>query len=286
MLDPDWALTSPLLWLAIVGLVAGLVVRTVRKDRREYRRFRQYRTTAKRQAMLRRWLWESFATFGGISVALLLLAGFAVAPLLQELTTWPGVRELRGLVANNGGLVLGAVIGVALGFAVLTTVGIRAARSEQQVPMVGDIAAMLPRNRQELRLGALLSVNAGVVEETLFRLAIPAAIYGASGSAVAAVVASVVLFGSLHAYQGAAGIIASTVVGALMVLLYAVSGTIVVPIVVHVLLDLRSLVVIPVGVYGVHKIDGAVHPVTKPLGQPAATAPATSPPPPPESTLA
>ncbi len=284
MLDPDWALTSPLLWLAIVGLVAGLVMRTVRKDRREYRRFRQYRTTAKRQAMLRRWLWESFATFGGISVALLLLAGFAVAPLLQELTTWPGVRELRGLVANNSGFVLGAVVGVALGLSILTSVGIRAARSEQKVPIVGDIAAMLPRNRQELRLGALMSVNAGVVEETLFRLAIPAAIYGASGSAVAAVVASVMLFGSLHAYQGAAGIVASTVVGALMVLLYAVSGTIVVPILIHVLLDLRSLVVIPVGVYGVHKIDGAANPVTKPLGQPAATPPASTPPP--ESPLA
>ncbi len=279
MLDPNWALTPLLLWIALIGLVVGLVVRTVRKDRREYRRFRQFRTTAKRQAMLRRWLWESFATFGGISIALLLLAGFAVAPLLQELTTWPGVRELRGLVANNGGLVLVAVIGIALGVAVLTAVGIRAARSEEQVPIIGDIAAMLPRNRQELRLGALLSVNAGVVEETLFRLAIPATIFGASGSAVAAVVASVILFGSLHAYQGAAGIIASSVVGALMMLLYAVTGTIIVPIVVHALLDLRSLVVIPVGVYGVHKIDGAANPVTKPLGQPAATPSASTPPP-------
>lgn len=267
MLDADWMLTRPILWLALAALAVFLVVRAVRKDRREYRRFKMYRTTAKRQAMLRKWLWESFATFGGLSVLLLLLAGFAVAPLLQELTTWPGVRELRGLVDNNPGIVVGVVIGGTIGLIVLTLFGIRAARSEQHVPVVGDVGAMLPRNRQELRLGALLSLNAGVVEETLFRLAIPAAIYGASGSAVAAVVASVVLFGALHAYQGPVGIIASTIVGALMMLLYAVSGSILWPILIHVLFDLRSLVLIPVAVYRVHRVDGVTTPVTKPLGQ-------------------
>jgi len=280
MLDPDWMLTRPLLWLALVALVVFLIVRAIRKDRREYRRFKMYRTTAKRQAMLRKWLWESFATFGGISVVLLLLAGLAVAPLLQELTTWPGVRELRGLVANHFGIVVGAIVGGILGLAFLTLVGVRAARAEQHVPTVGDVGAMLPRNRQELRLGALLSLNAGVVEEVLFRLAIPAAIYGASGSAVTAVVASVLLFGALHAYQGPLGIIASTVVGALMMLLYAVSGSILVPIVIHVLFDLRSLVLIPVAVYRVHRVDGVKTPLTKPLGQSPATpkpAPAPSP---------
>lgn len=280
MLDPDWMLTRPLLWLALAALAGFLVVRAVRKDRREYRRFKMYRTTAKRQAMLRKWLWESFATFGGLSVLLLLLAGFAVVPLLKELTMWPGVRELRGLVANHFGIVVGAIAGGILGLALLTVIGVRAARAEQHVPTVGDVGAMLPRNRQELRLGALLSLNAGVVEEVLFRLAIPAAIYGASGSAVTAVVASVVLFGALHAYQGPLGITASTVVGTLMMLLYAVSGSILVPIVIHVLFDLRSLVLIPVAVYRVHRFDGVKTPVTKPLGQSLATpkpAPAPSP---------
>ena len=51
MLDPSWALTRPILWLALAALVALLVLRTIRKDRREYQRFKRYRTTAKRQAM-------------------------------------------------------------------------------------------------------------------------------------------------------------------------------------------------------------------------------------------
>ena len=46
-----------------------------------------------------------------------------------------------------------------------------------------DIHALLPRNRGELRYGALLSVNAGVVEELLFRLAFPVLIFAATDSA-------------------------------------------------------------------------------------------------------
>lgn len=66
MLDPTWAVTRPLLALALVGLLALLTVRTVRRDRREYQRFKRYRTTARRQAMFRRWLVASLLSFGGV----------------------------------------------------------------------------------------------------------------------------------------------------------------------------------------------------------------------------
>lgn len=254
MLDPSWALTRPLLWLALTALLAVLVLRAIHRDRREYRRFKAFSGTAERQRMLRKWLLESFLQFGGLSAALLLLAGFAVGPLLQQLTGWPGVRELRGLLIHEPELSWSVLFGVIIALVVLTVIGARAARKEQDVPMIGDISAMLPRNRQELVLGALLSVNAGVVEELMFRLALPAVIYGASGSALAAVLGSVLLFGALHVYQGIPGVIGTTIVGAILMLLYAVSGTIVVPIIVHALFDLRSLVLIPVAVYGVHRV--------------------------------
>jgi membrane protease YdiL (CAAX protease family) len=275
MLDPSWALTRPLLWLALAALLAVLVLRAIHRDRREYRRFKAFRGTAERQRMLRKWLLESFLQFGGLSAALLLLAGFAVAPLLQQLTGWPGVRELRGLLIHEPGISWGLLVGVIIGLALLTLIGARSARKEQDVPMIGDISAMLPRNRQELVLGALLSVNAGLVEELMFRLALPAVIYGASGSALAAVLGSVLLFGALHVYQGIPGVVGTTVVGAILMLLYAVSGTIVVPIIVHALFDLRSLVLIPVAVYGVHKVDGAA--VPSPVPTPADPVP-TEPP--------
>ena len=270
MLDPIWALTRPILWLALTVLVALLVLRTIRKDRKEYQRFKRYRTTAKRQAMYRRWLLDSFLSFGGLSVVLLLLAGQFVAPLLQELVAWPGLRDIRALIADNTGFAISAVIGLTLGIAALTMLGVRAARKEQEIMAVGDIRSMLPRNRQELRLGALLSINAGVVEELVFRLALPAAIYGASGSALAAVLGSVLLFGALHLYQGVTGVIGTSVVGAVFMALYVISGTIAVPILLHVIFDLRSLVLIPAAIYRVHRIDGTEKPFIGVLAVPAA----------------
>ena len=46
-------------------------------------------------------------------------------------------------------------------------------------------------------------------------------------------------------YQGVVGVVSTTIVGAVMMLIYVVTGTIVVPIVLHALFDLRSLVLIP-----------------------------------------
>jgi len=253
MLDPAWPPGPFVLALAIVATLAALVLRAVRKDRREYQRFKRLRTTSRRQAMFRKWLGESFVTFGGMFVALILLGGAYITPLLGELQGWPGVRQIRDAPA----VTIGLAIGLTVGIVVLTVLAVRTARAEGEgVTAIGDIQAMLPRNRQELGLGALLSINAGLVEELLFRLALPAVIFGATGSAIAAVVGSVLLFGVLHIYQGVWGVVGTTVVGALMMGVYMVTGTIAVPIVLHVVFDLRSLVLIPMTVLGVHKVDG------------------------------
>ena len=258
MLDPDSALTRPILWVGLAAVLTLLVVRSVTKDRKQYQRFKRYRSTAKRQAMFRKWLLESFLLFGGLSAVTALLAWDYLGPLLQEMTTWPVVQGIRGWLTNNSELAVGIAIGVVVATVGLTVFGVVAARREQEIPTVGDIRSMLPRNRQELGLGALLSINAGIVEELLFRLALPALIYGASGSAIGAVLASVLLFGALHIYQGVWGVAGTTVIGTILMGLYAVSGTIILPIVVHALFNLRSLVLIPVAVNGVHKVDGAL----------------------------
>ena len=291
MLDPNWAATRPLLWIALVAMLVLLVLRTIRKDRREYQRFKHYRGTVKRQATFRKWLRESFLTFGGITVVVLLLAGSYVGALLAELQAWPWMRSIRNVFAQSPLIVVAVVLGLVIAFVVLTWIGVRAARSDDDgIMAVGDIQAMLPRNRQEVRLGALLSINAGIVEELAFRLAIPALVFGATGSAIAAVAFSALLFGGLHLYQGVAGIIGTTIVGVIMMALYVVSGSIVAPIVLHALIDLRSLVLIPIAVMGVHKVDGRLHPwlPAEPRTPPAEAAPpppvSTEPAPPPVST--
>ena len=270
MLPADSPATRWILSVAFVALMVTLIIRAVRKDRREYRRFKRYRTTKRRQGMLRRWLLESLLVFGGASVALLLLAGNQVQPLLDAIEEWPFIATARAWLDGNAELAWGLLAGALAAFALLTWLAVREIRREaassedgkSTVPTVGDIHALLPRNRAELKLGAAMSINAGIVEELLFRLALPAVLFGATGNAVVAVVGSILLFGALHAYQGIAGVIGTSLVGALLMLLFIGTGSIAAPIIAHALFDLRSLVLIPMLVSRVHRMPdkSPIHP--------------------------
>lgn len=261
--------------LLAIGLLTLFVVRAVRKDRREFSRFRRYRSTARRQTMMRRWLIESALLFGGSSAIVLVLTWPVVAPLLSAAQAVPPIAWLRDALA--GGLGIALLIGAALGLVLLTGLGVRSARREGGVIMLGDIAALLPRNRPELGWGAALSVNAGIVEELLFRLALPALLVIVTGEPVSAFLLAALVFGALHAYQGWVGVVATTVVGVLFTLLYLVSGSIVLAMLVHALFDLRTLVVIPVAVYRVHTVPGSVR-FPKPLAVAAPRPPRDAPP--------
>lgn len=278
MLDPTNPAMLALLWLTLVGVLAALALRTFRRDQREYRRFKRFRTTKRRQLMLRRWLLISFTLFGGMAVVTLLASGRFAAPLLAEVRAWSWVSWILSVLTARPSVTAGIVAGVVLGIVVLTAVGVVAVRKEgDELISVGDIQSILPRNRQELVLGGLLSINAGVVEELLFRLALPALLYATTGNAVVAVAGSLVLFGVMHSYQGIAGIAVTTVIGALFMLLYVLSGSILVAIIAHAVLDLRSLVVIPMAVSGVHLIDGRSTPLAfPPKRTPVATKSAAS----------
>ena len=245
MLAPHLPFVSWILAALFVALVAVLIIRARRKDRREYQRFKRYRSTQRRQAMFRKWLRESLLVFGAVSLALLVLVWQFIPLLLDEINGWDGVAATRAWYDSLGWLSIALAIAVGFVVIVLPILLLFLARREQDVTSIGDIQALIPRNLAEVRIGALLSLNAGVVEELLFRLAVPALLYGAFGNALFALIASALLFGGLHAYQGPVGIIGTTVVGAFLLLLYVATGSILVPIVVHVLIDLRSFVLIP-----------------------------------------
>lgn len=249
-------LTPYVLGVVLVALLAFMAFRAVRKDRREYRRFKRYRSTKRRQRVFGKWLRESFLNFGGSAVVVLALCWQFVPLFLEAVNEWDFVVSARRVFADTGwiGPTLAIAVVFALGVGLL--LGVVLARNETEVPSLGDVQALLPRNRAELKYGAALAINAGVVEELLFRLALPALIFGITGNAVASVVVSIAVFGALHVYQGAAGVIAATVIGLLFMAIYIATGSIVVVIVLHALFDLRSLVFIPVIVFGVHKERG------------------------------
>jgi len=289
MLDPTNPVMLALLWATLVAVLATLALRTLRRDQREYRRFKRFRTTKRRQSMLRRWLLISFCLFGGLTVVIVVASGSFAPVLLDEIRSWGWVASILSILSVSPAVTAGVLIGVAVAVVALTIAGVIAVRKEgEEVVSIGDVQAILPRNRQELVLGGLLSINAGVVEELLFRLALPALLFATTGNAAVAVVASLLLFGLMHSYQGVSGVIVTAIVGAIFMAIYVLSGSILIAIVAHALLDLRSLVIIPMAVGGVHRIDGRRNPrafPTKPAasqpapGEPAAIATPDAPPP-------
>jgi membrane protease YdiL (CAAX protease family) len=243
--------TSALLALLLVT-IAVLVWRAVTRDRRDYARFKRLRSTALRRKVFGRWIVESWAVLGGLGAALLLAAWPLVPPALRDTREWEVLAGIPWGTRLTDGIVAGVCVALLAGM-VIPIVLLRGKLDE--IPAVGDIRALLPRERGELKFGAGLAVTAGVVEELLFRLALPAVLFGVLGSGVLAFLLAGVLFGLLHIYQGPAGMVFAFVLGVLFTALYLLSGTILVPMLMHAVIDLRSLVLIPVTLSGAWNAD-------------------------------
>jgi membrane protease YdiL (CAAX protease family) len=105
--------------------------------------------------------------------------------------------------------------------------------------------ALLPRSRSERHLFALVGVTAGVCEEWLYRgffLAVVAAVAGGLPDGALVLVAAVA-FGLAHAYQGRVGIITTGVLGGVMAAVYLQTGSLLLPVLLHAVIDLRFLLV-------------------------------------------
>jgi len=104
---------------------------------------------------------------------------------------------------------------------------------------IEQASALLPHNPKELFYFNLVSVTAGVCEEILFRglliwylsqfMGLPLAVVGSSA-----------LFGLAHLYQGRKGIVQTGIVGLVFALLYVVTGTLWVVMLLHTLVDMNS----------------------------------------------
>lgn len=246
--------------LALISLFlvvsAVLLVRASNRDRRDYGRFKKLKSTRKRQRTFAKWLRESFFLFSSLT-CVVLLAAYSFVPLaIQDAVASPPFAWAKSLLVGGFGTGFAVGAGIAV-LAVLIIPVILSRRHLQEVPTVGDIGALLPRTRGELIYGAGLAINAGVVEELLFRLALPALVYGIVGNGLIAFGVSCLLFGMLHLYQGLPGVLGATLLGVIFSIVYLLTGSILVVIVLHAVIDLRALVLIPLvrGVWRVHRIE-------------------------------
>jgi len=106
------------------------------------------------------------------------------------------------------------------------------------------LSALLPRDRDEVLLGAAISVAAGVGEELFFRLLLPMLLAVFIGG-IPAVIVAILLFGLAHAYQGWKGVTVTTLVGILFTAMYLMSGSLVIAMLFHATIDLMTLAIRP-----------------------------------------
>ncbi len=232
-------LPNVLLLVTIMGLVWFL-----KGDLFGYRRIKRLSDTASRQKTYRLWIAKAAIAFvlpAVIGLALLgrLDALVTVPPEFDALRTLlPSFEgdsrvELLGMIGGSalGGLIIGAVLATRGNWRILKT--------------IGNVGSLLPRNRPEIAHAAAMSIAAGISEELAFRLFLPLLVALVSGNAFVAFGVAVAAFGAMHLYQGRAGVIATTLVGALMAAVYLMTGELWLAMVLHALIDLNSLALRP-----------------------------------------
>lgn len=94
-------------------------------------------------------------------------------------------------------------------------------------------------------IAVLFALFVGIHEEVLFRGFILSRLRALTGSTVAAVITSSIVFGLLHGYQGAVGVVQTTTVGLVLATLAARFRTIWPAILAHGLFDTITLVLLP-----------------------------------------
>ena len=239
--------TYGVLLAACLGVLWGFV----RKDHAEYAAFKLLTETADRQRCYRDWTVKSFLLFTGSTVVVLALLrrfGALIAlpnefhSLSFQLRSQMPREQLpgRGFFVGFGVVVVGSmVIGSLLG-AALTRKGHKA-----KIATVGDIEPLMPRNGAETGWTALLSLNAGLSEELFFRMLLPLLLVNLLGNALLGFSVAAILFGLVHFYQGAVGVIATMILGLVFTGLYLWTGNLWIVIGVHAFFDLIGLVVRP-----------------------------------------
>ncbi len=148
------------------------------------------------------------------------------------------------------GLAAGAIVAL-IGLAINRR---RERRLNQQAPavlprwrkLIPDFSALIPATPRERALFALVALSAGVCEEIVYRGWLLDALHGVVGlrGGILVVVAAV-CFALGHYYQGIVGMLVTGILGLMLCGLYIASGTLLVPIVVHALIDLRVALLPP-----------------------------------------
>jgi membrane protease YdiL (CAAX protease family) len=127
----------------------------------------------------------------------------------------------------------GLLVGIAIGAIAMFIVG-------RKRPLPPAIDFMRPRIARERMLWALVALSAGLTEEIIYRGFLIRYLQQWTGLTIAVVIAAV-MFALDHIYQGPAGVLQAFFGGLLFTGLFAIAGSLWLPIAAHAFVDLRVL---------------------------------------------
>jgi membrane protease YdiL (CAAX protease family) len=228
-----------LAWLLLAEPLLGL------RSFRDFLRALQGGDTHARTRFYRRWIVQSWV----LMVLLLGLSiyGFGWTPaqlglrMPQLRQSWPW--------AFLGGLVLSLCCGALIG-AMLARRHRKSSVDAVSKPArhsAAEVLNMLPRTPAERGWFTVLAVTAGITEEVIWRglllALLVATIPGLPMYAQA--LALSVAFGWAHLYQGVRGMLGTAILGGVLTALYLTTGSLLLPVIVHVLIDLAAMLQTP-----------------------------------------
>jgi len=127
----------------------------------------------------------------------------------------------------------------------------------KETPALGDelanlrvkdgIGALIPGSNQERFWFGWVSVGAGISEELLFRgfLLYYFSLFVPQLNTTERVLLASLCFGLGHLYQGWKGVVGSGIVGLLVAGLYLMTGSLLLPVLIHAAMDSRVLLIFP-----------------------------------------
>jgi uncharacterized protein len=108
------------------------------------------------------------------------------------------------------------------------------------------LSFILPLTGEERTWWIFVSLTAGICEEILYRGFLIHYFFSAPFhiGLLLAVIISCGIFGAAHLYQGAAGVISTAILGLIFSAIFLTAGTLVMPMILHALIDLRILLIL------------------------------------------
>lgn len=223
------------LFLLIVAPIWDLYdTRRLKADPTSQRKIRHYKTLAA-------WLW--IATF-------LACAAVGLRPLF---TIFPVIEEIPWLWHHAWlNYLIQAIVAIFLATILLPVVVVALKKLKKQprkyssADAFKSLSYFLPATRTERRWWVFIALTAGICEEVLFRgfLLHYMHVFPWKLSLTLSLLVAAVIFGLQHLYQGLAGAASTVVVGLIFGLLFIFSGTLLLPIIFHAIMDLRLLVIL------------------------------------------